>query len=457
MQYMSEVDCVSKLVGDIPADEMQCTLLDFWARFAKENPSHELLDAANRKQATLSRTIPCYVHGDEGRGYKKTGIMCLSLQGIIGRGSRPFRKKVIKIWRKKLQGLNLGGNSLHSRLLMAAVPKKFYNKKPHVYKKLFDTLIGDLSQLERSGFTWRERTWYIQVLGLKGDLPFLTKTADLDRHYLRKSRTAGGKSPGMCFLCHAGQPGIPFEDFTNKATWFQAPCSPPWRTEPSFLQLRLMRESPQTFLKTDLFHNLHGGAGKDFCASALVEICTHLVLSGTIQERCQAVNAWLHEFVALPGQKMPHSGGFDGKTVGFSSYQVLPDAVWSKHDDTTVYLRFLEHLLRTHGERTFRNPILSKIYSATCAINQALSRLFSGGLWLPKEDALEIAALGRQFLLDYQWLAQQSFTDGKLRFPLSSKLHYMDHGFRWMESCAQRNSYIFNIVAESNQQDEDSW
>ena len=60
-----------------------------------------------------------------------SGVMILSLQGAIGRGSKPFLKRhPIRSLRQLKMGINLQGSSFNSRMLFVAMPKKHYKSKP---------------------------------------------------------------------------------------------------------------------------------------------------------------------------------------------------------------------------------------------------------------------------------------------------------------------------------------
>lgn len=125
--YLARSDLLGKLVGeqDFVPDLIKPQLMEFWRRYSFEYPDHQVLQSPN----ALSNTIPVLIHGDEGRGLRKLPVLLVSLQGAIGQGSRPFRKKTtIKSVRKLKMGLNMKGSSFSTRLLHAAVPKKFYGK-----------------------------------------------------------------------------------------------------------------------------------------------------------------------------------------------------------------------------------------------------------------------------------------------------------------------------------------
>ena len=457
LQCMVETDTVGKLCGDLSFDEMESTCLQFWRNYSFEYPTHQVFEAARDRKLALARTIPTYLFGDEGRSFKKVGIMCVSLQGLIGRGTRPFLQTPVAAESDKAQKLNLKGSSLNSRFLIAAMPKKMYSKNNQVHIDFIEAMIDDLRTLQNTGFRWHGRQWYIQVLGLKGDLPFLQKTAGLTRHWLRAQRkqSTARQPAGICWLCEAGKKDIPFEDCNENAAWFRLPCTPPWSTPPAFLKLHHLSDAPQKFLKTDLFHNLHGGIGKDFCASSLAEILVLFLAPGSLIAKCAEMDRELRRWARKVKQALPHSGGFSKERISLTSYQVCPDASWAKHADTTIYMRFIQSLLEQKPEKVRGDPTLKGILTACKAMNECLSILYRGGLWLTPQEATEAGSKGRIFVLTYCRLAWDCHARGSLRYPMHAKLHMVDHHMRWLAQRGATGRYVLNVLAESNQQDEE--
>ena len=139
IDFLVKNDNVGRLVGGphINMNDIQGTLLEFWRRFSKTNADHEVFAACEKGELSLSRTIPIQIHGDEGRGFKRQGIMMLSIQGAIGSGQKPFLKKhVLPTARNKRMGLNIGGSSFNSRFLFASMPKKWYNTNPVFWRAI---------------------------------------------------------------------------------------------------------------------------------------------------------------------------------------------------------------------------------------------------------------------------------------------------------------------------------
>ena len=143
--YMTKWDSLNKLLGDMPMCDAEGTLLEFWKRYSQHKPGHEVFAASQRGEVRLSRAIPCLVHGDEGRGFKRTGVMILSVQGAIGRGAKPFLKRhPLKTIQQKKMGVNIGGSSYNSRLLFGAMQKKHYSIHPETWKVSFNSMCSFL-------------------------------------------------------------------------------------------------------------------------------------------------------------------------------------------------------------------------------------------------------------------------------------------------------------------------
>lgn len=131
ISFLAESGNLSKLAGGITVNLKEC-LQEFWRRYSRECPDHGVYGAAADGEVALSRCFPCYLHGDEGRGLKKSGVMLLSLQGAIGEGSSlsNARLSAAGVELEGRMGLNLGGPSFNSRLLYASMPKSYYKKNP---------------------------------------------------------------------------------------------------------------------------------------------------------------------------------------------------------------------------------------------------------------------------------------------------------------------------------------
>ena len=224
-------------------------------------------------------------------------------------------------------------------------------------------LVDDLLQLQQ-GFLHHGETWHLVCIGCKGDMPFLVKTGGFERHWLRAERKANARtrtraSPGVCWLCMAGTPNIPFEDCNLNSVWSNTQNRPPWQVQPAILRLFHSPSAPWDMFKPDIFHNYHGGLGMYFIASSIVE-CMVLV-PGTIDDKVNHFAEALKEWAERRKNRLPHSGPFTRERVGLTSFQVLPEARRSKFDDTRIYHSFLQSWLEERENQIQDYEILCRI------------------------------------------------------------------------------------------------
>ena len=319
-------------------------------------------------------------------------------------------------------------------------------------------LTDNLLELQK-GFTYEDEKWHCITLGLKGDFPFLTKAGNLQRHWLRAVRKDVAKNRrtepvGVCWLCEAGTPrGGPWEDFNLDCQWARTEVTEAWEVRPTILRLFHNERRPWMFFRPDIWHCYHGGVGKNFISSALAE-SLHLY-HGSKDSKIEQLAADLRVWASKKGNSMPHSGAFCQERIQLTSYQVQPEASWSKFADTTTYHRFVQWLLERKRNEIQDNPLLSMVLEATSNINEAFHILYQSGLWMTVDEASRVASLGRRYIRAYANLAYRCHQDKSLRWPLVCKLHCLDHIFRRLQDSAKSSKYTWNPLGDSVQMDEE--
>ena len=107
---------------------------------------------------------------------------------------------------------NVKGNTLRTRYLMGFMHRKDYADDPDNLDSLVELLCQDFQMLQDTGIEFAgKRTWAV-VIAAKGDWEFLVKLGHLNRPYRNAPKHNSGVDRGMCHLCMAGEPGLPFED-----------------------------------------------------------------------------------------------------------------------------------------------------------------------------------------------------------------------------------------------------
>ena len=103
-------------------------MANFWDDYRRMYPGYQLFAKADRGEVDVSRCLPCYVHGDEGTYYKRSGIMILQLQSLFGKGTSLLGRQAFA---DRLVGegaanpyVNQRGVTLTTRFLLGVLPKE---------------------------------------------------------------------------------------------------------------------------------------------------------------------------------------------------------------------------------------------------------------------------------------------------------------------------------------------
>ncbi|CAE7683889.1 unnamed protein product [Symbiodinium necroappetens] len=169
----------------------------FWGKMQPLLPEHPVFQLPAESRA---RTLPLYLIGDEGRGWKKSAVFVLGSESVLGTGCDAEDE----ITSAEAMKMNFRGNTMLTRQLFACMPKGLYlnddrplHKLVNIWAEDFAKLFYDGLRIRRGGCT---ETWRAVVLGLKGDWPALDKLGRLQRHFRRE---AYPYKVGICHLCMA--------------------------------------------------------------------------------------------------------------------------------------------------------------------------------------------------------------------------------------------------------------
>ncbi|CAE7941224.1 unnamed protein product [Symbiodinium sp. KB8] len=175
----------------------------FWGRFQLLRPNHPVFELSESDRAY---TVPIYLFADEGRGYKKTGIMILGYEPVLGFGCEAEDEKTS---RDELK-MNFVGNTYMTRMLFSVLPKTSYEKKDIRLHALVENLTMDLARCFESGLSvkveGRDVLLRVVAIGLKGDWPALIKLGKLERHFTRESDPIGLR--GFRMLCYGRESNL---------------------------------------------------------------------------------------------------------------------------------------------------------------------------------------------------------------------------------------------------------
>ncbi|OLP92710.1 hypothetical protein AK812_SmicGene25479 [Symbiodinium microadriaticum] len=452
-EHLAQLDKLNILY----AEQEPSVLTQFWERFRHVEPTNTILDSFSSGILVPERTIPMLVHGDEARSKKHMPMMVANLHAVIGYGCKAYQQwyKDAPISRAQAMGVNLKGAAVKTRFLSFVMQKKLYGEDGRYLDRMFDELARNLSELQTVGVSFRGERWHLAVIGAVGDWQFFAKMGKLTRCYTHVSKRSGQRTlAGICHLCHAGQPGVDWENFTSNPSWLQTiGCTAPWMTAPPLVR-RLHVETccPSAFMKPDFWHCCHLGAGKLFVASSLVE-WLRVLPGANMPERFAYIDSMAQAFLWQRGEKL-YCRSITEVSIGFESLQKCPQGSWQKASDTTLLLEFVQHFCEAHPQEVARDPILHWISQAAQNINLSIRTLYRGGLWLNQHLAQTASTSGLNFLKSYGHLVALTLAADRDRFPVTPKLHMLHHLFLSLQQSSARNAWSLSMVATSVQQDE---
>ena len=449
------------LFGGLRALEGQKMLKSFWASYEQTHKSHEIF---REHQGCTSRVIPFCLHGDEGRGLKKTNTCILMLESVFGlssadnkMGGKHFNscrccsdrglnlKGLCETSGEQTDGMdpeiafqeiNLQHHPFLTKFILCALPHVFF-KQNNLLEALIRQISSELRQLFYEGVCVGGTYWFGAVLGLKGDLAWFSKIGKLTRCY----KFVGGDQ-GCCHYCHAGSGHEHFEDISRVPSWsssiyFDRPwlCNEP----PMFDRIPFDATTPERILRRDFFHCSKIGTFRDFIGSSVLLICRFGYFNqpqarNNRQVLLQRAFGHFRLWCSTVG-KHPAMHSFSQDNFNCSNAKKYP---WckTKGSDTMLLMEWLQYLTRS----CLNNPLdeghvdlLEKMNVTACAGTSWAKSLYRHGWWLSRKCAKALADEGHLFLKGFNSLAHACVTSPLVLeknfrgFGMKPKLHLLCH------------------------------
>ena len=432
----------------------------FWAKFRALEPDHDIFNRLNEEE--LCHTAAGYFHLDEGRGLKRTAIMIMSFHSALGFGfSRqgPARKRKKHEDDRVSLAVNYVGATLTNRFLLAVIPKKYYEKTPLVLNDVLDLVGKGFSECLEEGVVARDgRRLRLCILGVKADWPAQVRCAGLIRSYNHGPKRKQSKTAdhGVCHLCEAGSPGIPFEDIGSQQPLWAYTCgaSLPWLQTPELLRhLPFNPVYPASFFCIDPWHTVHMGIGKSFISCSMT-LVLHLLPGRGIPSKLESLTASYHAWCKRKGIS-PFISRITKDTLTWKKIQDEPAGAWNKGNLTSLFCRWFEDFCHENSGSIEAGSMLQHAAQAAGLLNSFLRSLYNSDAFIPGERAISIACDGRGFLRLYRTLAEQAFCNKRALFPLLPKVHSMDHLVMTLAQQGRIKGFALNPMILGNQMEED--
>ena len=434
-------------------------LEEFWQRYRALEPNFEIFSHDFWEPGDL---VPLYIHGDGGRTYRREELMCVQFQPILGLGTRKSHPLRVHSSKTGKAGVNMRGHSFTTRFLYGVMQKSFYKDDPHVFQLFLEKLMENFAGLYYEGFQVENRRLRFIILGLKGDLPFLSKAGNLKRTFLhiRKAPQNARSKPlrGCCWLCAAGSDQYTFEDFSSNPAWAAtagAANEVAWDACPLFLEhAPHVRCDPGSYFKLDVLHIYHLGVGRDFSGSSLVHLLK-LYEASSIPNAIETMNADLKDFLRESSRQL-HFKLLSRDMLGFASDQSYPTGHWSKAMDTPVMVEFAGWLLARHADAVASDRLLQIMQEGSRAIGVCMRTMLQAGLWMSLDETSLVGDSAQHFVKCYGKLATICYGRNLCLYNLTPKLHCFHHiALRLLQHSQKQLPFSMNPLAESCFSDED--
>ena len=336
----------SRFTGCDKGGDTASQLRLFWSRWRVLRPNHQIFEL--RDSPSLERTLPVLLHGDEGRGAKRQGLMCLSATPILGHGV-VTRSKTKTTDRSDSQLMNYVGHSFATRFLLGVMPKAAYENTPSVFQKFVSILADDFERLAKDGIICPVSgdSFFVGVLHVKGDWPFLVKIGELGRSFYNAPKRSSSKKPctGICHFCLAGRPNFPYEDLRMDAEWqFTVGEEKPWNKTPAVFKIPHDPTFPEGFLAADPFHTWHLGEGRHFVANC-VKLMMREAVGTNVDDKLDWLFADYKAFCRSRGRQC-YAARFNANL--FRIGNEFPTGSWTKGNFTTSLVKWVNHFLNSH-------------------------------------------------------------------------------------------------------------
>ena len=431
------------LLGNPSVDAAESICEAYWEAYRNFHGTHEVYRLFENE---LRWCIPIAVHGDEGRGKRRSNTTVVSWEAVLGlKGksscdecvpshmnlSEEQRDIDVHATAKSLRS-NMQGHSFLQHFPCFVLPgtlgKQVYEK---LLAEIMEFMSSQLSELFYNGFVVDGVTWRLVVVGCKADLKWHSKVCKLTRGFENKSST---RDLAQCHWCHAGMPGVPAEEQGPTATWTRSMFTDrPWLPQKRPYQLKIPFDSqrPEYLYKCDQFHCLRLGLYRHFAGSCIFRILRtgFFLVGGQVHEKLDA--AWGHfkMWQTMTGKRAALRS-FSPSLFNYDSRRSYP---WinCKASDCLLCLEWIISLcvgvLNDHRLGPNQLPTVEVMLSSARLAVRWFKLVYGHGLWLSPSCGAYLYEVGASFLKGYAILADHAWEDQQCLWALVPKFHFHLH------------------------------
>lgn len=442
----------------------------FWEGYSCYHPTH----AVYAHHTDLARVIPVALHGDEGKGKRRSNTTLLSFESVLGfvKKFQPcstccptFLKEPVhkcpRVANPMIKSLftNMKGHSYLQHWPIIVIPGTFAENYRGIKEQFMQHLATQFESLFHHGFVAHGHQWHCAVVGLKADLKFHSFAARLTRGYENKGRVVDKE---CCHCCLAGQAGLPAEDVGHEPVWLSSLyCQRPWNANalPYLHDIPFDSSRPEAMYKHDCFHTLRLGLFRDIIGSVIF-LWIHFDYYGNRGKIDIKLNNVFSQFkMFLTTQKMKAS--LRSFTKSFFAYKNKRSFPWAncKGSDATVLLKFIAAMTVAYLNTETcpeRREVHSVILSMSRVGLEVFNHMYQHTMFMDWNCGAVLYEKGMSLLSGYGWLANWTFQRSLCLFGIKPKSHFWRHVLQEVKTQLNQNSmYVLNPALFDCQQNED--
>ena len=413
----------------------------FWTGFRQYHPLHHAFSLG----VPLDRLIPICIHGDEGRGKRRSQTTVFSIEsllGLKGYGSSCDECCPQQSWDApygEVDGLhhpfqnllrhNMKSHSFLQHFPLFVLPGTLWKNYKRLTKEMISFLASELKALFDSGLDVSGVNYRVVVVGSKGDLKWVGKIGCLTRGYEHQGRVQALHS---CHQCLAGTEDCPAEDISTFPIWMDTlHLQRPWSITdlPCLHEIPFDDEKLEWIYKGDVFHNLKLGIYRDFSASCLFLFMKWKYFG---RDAMPVLLEKAHGHFSLWAKTLGKTVALRSFTLALFNYKNSSSYVWSntKGSDTSLLCQWIATLsvgLMAEEPDNQKKQVLSVIAGVASLSSKWFDILYTHGMFLSRTCAGCLYETGQGFLQGYAWLASFCMEHKLCLFGLKPKCHFQKH------------------------------
>ena len=440
LQYLIEKHPLV-VFGTDDRSKIRKSLDAFWKGYSKYHPTHEAFSLGE----PFHLLIPLMLHGDEGRGKRRSNTTVFSMEavlGVKGHSSQCCTCVPVGSWdapygnetEPQLPFLHLLRHNMKSHSYIQhwplfVLPGTLWKNYKELTNELIAFLAGEFKKLFEQGLEVGGQRFRIIVIGSKGDLKWVSKIGALTRGYERKGRI---QDLPCCHQCLAGTADLPAEDFSIMPVWASTQHQErPWSNNnlPALHDVPFDSDKPEWIYRHDPFHTLRLGVYRDFVAGTIF-LWIKWQYFGARAIPQQLLTAHGHFTLWLRATK--NSAALRSFSTALFNYKNAGSYVWANVKGSDVILLCKWIATASSGflleeQDVTRREVLQVIQSSARLSTTFFDLTYKHGIFLTRPCGAHLYETGQAFLQGFSFLAQYSMNAGLCLFGLKPKMHFQKH------------------------------